>query len=128
MTNSTANAVAQVKWILAPEVAESKTIREALFNEGVLRFPQWLDANMVKTIKSGSHRSVYQIQLPQMDIHLKHNRISGPRSFFRECFRATKAKNEFRMALDLLSLGIPTIAPLAFGTSAGFLPDILKFQ
>ena len=123
MTNSTANAVAQVKWILAPEVAESKTIREALFNEGVLRFPQWLDANMVKTIKSGSHRSVYQIQLPQMDIHLKHNRISGPRAFFRECFRATKAKNEFRMALDLLSLGIPTIAPLAFGTSAGFLPD-----
>jgi len=123
MTNSTANAVAQVKWIFAPEVADSKMIKEALFSEGVLRFPQWLDANIVKTIKSGSHRSVYQIQLPEMDIHLKHNRIDGPRAFLRECFRATKAKNEFRMALDLLSLGIPTIAPLVFGTSAGFLFD-----
>ena len=123
MTNSTADAIAQVKWILAPEVADSKTIREALFCEGVLRFPQWLDANLVNTIKSGVHRSVYQISLPGFDIHLKHNRISGPRAFIRECFRATKAKNEFLIALNLLSLGIPTIAPLAFGTSAGFLPD-----
>ena len=123
MTKSTADAMAQVKWILAPEVADSKTIREALFCEGVLRFPQWLDANLVNTIKSGVHRSVYQISLPGFDIHLKHNRISGPRAFIRECFRATKAKNEFLIALNLLSLGIPTIAPLAFGTSAGFLPD-----
>lgn len=123
MTNSTANAVTQVKWILAPKVADSNTLMEALFCEGVLRFPQWLDANLVKTIKSGSHRSVYQIPLSGFDIHLKHNRISGPRAFLRECFRSTKANNEFRLALDLLSLGIPTIAPLAFGTSAGFSPE-----
>ena len=70
MTKSTADAMAQVKWILAPEVADSKTIREALFCEGVLRFPQWLDANLVNTIKSGVHRSVYQISLPGFDIHL----------------------------------------------------------
>ena len=123
MTNSTADTVAHVKWILAPEVADCKIIREALFCEGVLRFPQWLDANIVKTIKSGVHRSVYQIPLSEFDIHLKHNRISGPRAFLRECFRTTKAKNEFKMALDLLALGIPTIAPLAFGSSSGFIPD-----
>lgn len=123
MTNSTADIVANVKWIFAPEVADSKTIREELFSEGGLRFSQWLNSNLVKTIKSGSHRSVYQIQLPGMDIHLKHNRISGPRAFFRECLRSTKAKNEFQMALGLLSLGIPTAVPMAFGTSSGFLPD-----
>jgi tRNA A-37 threonylcarbamoyl transferase component Bud32 len=123
MTNTTSSALANVKWMLAPEVADSKAIREALFKEGALRFPEWTDSQLVKTIKSGAHRSVYQISLPGLDIHLKHNRISGPRSFFREYLRATKAQNEFQMALNLLALGIPTIVPLAFGKSGGFLPE-----
>ncbi len=123
MINLTNQVIEEVKWKLAPEVSENKSITDSLFNNGVLRISDWLNQNIIETIKSGPHRSVYKINLPELDFHLKHNRISGARAILREWFRTPKAQNEFQIALQLLKLGIPTIQPLAYGKTSGFFPD-----
>lgn len=83
----------------------------------------WNHAGFVSLIKSGPHRSVYRICLPNLDLHLKHNRIQGFKTWIREWGRVPKASKEYQIALHLKKLAIPAIEPLAFGTRGGLRPD-----
>lgn len=110
--------IKKAKWTLSPGLFSDPNGRDSLF-----QFEQWVRDGCVQVVKSGPHRTVYHVQLPDLDIHLKHNKISGLRTFLRECSRDSKAQYEFQIATRLLNLGIPTVEPLAFGVGSSFAPD-----
>jgi tRNA A-37 threonylcarbamoyl transferase component Bud32 len=89
--------------------------------------PELLDLNthirtgVARVIKHGPHRTVYFLRLGGLNVYWKHCRISGTRSWLRQCLRPPKARMEFDRALALASRGISTVEPLAWGTRAGAL-------
>jgi tRNA A-37 threonylcarbamoyl transferase component Bud32 len=80
-----------------------------------LRLEQWQAEGRLTTIKSGPHRIVYRVSLPEGGIYIKHYLVPDYRAMFRQWFRRGKGRNEGKRSEILASLGIPTIYPIALG-------------
>jgi len=117
LLEQTLSIMKKARWIFPEPTQCHPAIQELLLG----RLPA--DKTQFETIKSGSHRTVYRIQLHGLDIHLKHNRISGFRSFVREFCRTPKGKYEYDTAIRLASMGIRTIEPIACGVGQGIAPE-----
>jgi len=104
--------VAGIRWQIAPGA-------RALLTPDSLDLDKHIGAGASCLIKTGPHRTVYQIRANGLKIFWKHCRISGLRSWLRQCLRPPKAKMEFDRALALSARGIATVEPLAWGVRDG---------
>jgi tRNA A-37 threonylcarbamoyl transferase component Bud32 len=99
--------------------------RNTLLRDGRLRLDEWEARGLVSTIKSGPHRTVWRVALPEGAIYIKHFLVPDLRSVFRQWFRRGKGRNEAKRAARLAAFGVTTIAPVALGErrKRGFLFD-----
>src|SRR5262245_55950233 len=76
---------------------------------------RWITDGLAQVVKTGPHRTVYRVALPNGTIYVKHCRISGFRAWARELLRPVKARLEFENALALQDRGVAAVLPLAWG-------------
>jgi serine/threonine protein kinase len=88
---------------------------EILLGPDGLRLEQWREQGCLSTIKSGPHRIVYRVDLPQGIIYIKHFLVPNRRAILRQWVRRGKGRNEGRRSQHLAMLGVPTITPVALG-------------
>ena len=80
-----------------------------------LRLDEWREQGRLTTIKSGPHRVVYRVDLPQGTIYVKHFLVPDWRATLRQWVRRGKGRNEGKRTQHLASIGVPTITPIALG-------------
>jgi serine/threonine protein kinase len=99
--------------------------RELLLDADGLRLDQWRAEGRLTIVKSGPHRIVYRVQLPDFAIYIKHYLVPDRRAKYRQWFRRGKGRNEGKRSESLASIGVPTISPIALGErrKRGFLFD-----
>jgi tRNA A-37 threonylcarbamoyl transferase component Bud32 len=88
---------------------------EVLLGKDGLRLEEWSEQGRVTTIKSGPHRVVYRVDLPQGAIYVKHFLVPDWRATLRQWVRRGKGRNEGKSSQHLASIGVPTITPIALG-------------
>ena len=88
---------------------------DVLLGPDGLRIEEWRDEGRVTTIKSGPHRIVYRVDLPQGAIYLKHFLVPDWRATIRQWVRRGKGRNEGKRSQHLATIGVPTITPVALG-------------
>jgi tRNA A-37 threonylcarbamoyl transferase component Bud32 len=89
--------------------------REVLLGPDGLRLEEWRARGCLTTIKSGPHRIVYRVDLPQGIIYIKHFLVPNRRAMLRQWVRRGKGRNEGKRSQHLALLGVPTITPVALG-------------
>src|SRR5262249_13720662 len=72
-------------------------------------------AGQAVVVKQGFHRTVYRVNLPGLSCYIKHNRITGWRSWGRDLLRGCKSVNECSKLLEIAGRGVPTARPIAVG-------------
>ncbi len=89
--------------------------RDILLGPRGLRLEEWHEAGRVTAVKSGPHRIVYRVALPQGVIFIKHFLVPNLRAILRQWVRRGKGRNEGKRSVQLAELGLPTIRPIALG-------------
>ena len=89
--------------------------REVLLGPDGLRLDEWQVEDRLGTVKSGPHRIVYRVDLPEGFIYIKHFLIPNRRAMLRQWVRRGKGRNEGKRSEQLAALGVPTIWPIALG-------------
>jgi tRNA A-37 threonylcarbamoyl transferase component Bud32 len=89
--------------------------RARLLGPSGLRLDEWREEGRLTTVKSGPHRVVYRVDLPEGAVYVKHNLVPDLRAMFRQWFRRGKGRNEGKRSQELASVGVPTISPVALG-------------
>ena len=98
-----------IRWQVVP------VFRETLLGPNGLRLEEWLQNGQARIVKHGTHRTVYQVVLPELSFYLKHYPVPDLRAWIRQLVRPSKARSEFGNALEIARRGVPTFSPLAFG-------------
>lgn len=80
-----------------------------------LKWTDWRKLGQVEIVKTGPHRTVYHVRLPEGDYYVKHFRAADWRARLRNLVRRTQASREFEAAQRIAGLGLPTFEPLALG-------------
>ena len=88
---------------------------QSLIGPEGLRLGQWRAEGRLKTVKSGPHRIVYRVDLPEGAVYVKHYLVPDYRAMFRQWFRRGKGRNEGKRSEVLESIGVHTIYPIALG-------------
>ncbi|MGC8638254.1 MAG: lipopolysaccharide kinase InaA family protein [Isosphaeraceae bacterium] len=88
---------------------------EVLLGPDGLRLQEWREEGRLTTVKSGPHRIVYRVDLPEGAIFIKHYLVPDYRAMFRQWFRRGKGRNEGKRSAVLAAIGVPTIYPIALG-------------
>jgi serine/threonine protein kinase len=89
--------------------------RDVLLGEDGLRLDDWRAAGRLTVVKSGPHRIVYRVELPEGAIYIKHYLVPNRRAILRQWFRRGKGRNEAKRSQHLAEIGVPTIWPVALG-------------
>ena len=89
--------------------------RDVLLGPDGLRLDEWCEAGRVVAVKSGPHRIVYRVDLPEGVIYIKHFLVPNLRAILRQWVRRGKGRNEGKRSEQLAALGVPTIWPIALG-------------
>ena len=82
------------------------------------KLQEWRAAGNLTIVKESSHRAVYRLTLPELDVHIKHNRGADWRAAIREAIRPCKAEREFRLARMLRERGIAVPEPLGWAADS----------
>jgi tRNA A-37 threonylcarbamoyl transferase component Bud32 len=88
---------------------------EVLLGPEGLRLDEWRASGVLTTVKSGPHRIVYRVRLPETTIYIKHFLVPNRRSVLRQWVRRGKGRNEGKRSVHLATIGVPTITPVALG-------------
>ena len=80
-----------------------------------LRLDEWRSAGLITTVKAGPHRIVYCVRLPEATIYIKHFLVPNRRAILRQWVRRGKGRNEGKRSVQLATIGVPTITPVALG-------------
>jgi serine/threonine protein kinase len=88
---------------------------EILLGPDGLRLDEWQAAGLLTTVKSGPHRIVYCVRLPEATIYIKHFLVPNRRAILRQWVRRGKGRNEGKRSVQLAAIGVPTITPVALG-------------
>ena len=88
---------------------------QSLIGPEGLRLGQWRAEGRLTTVKSGPHRIVYRVDLPEGAVYVKHYLVPDYRAMFRQWFRRGKGRNEGKRSEVLDSIGVRTIYPIALG-------------
>ena len=86
-----------------------------LLGPGGLRLDEWRRDGRLAVVKTGPHRVVYRVDLPEGAVYVKHFLVPGVRAKVRQWFRRGKGRNEGRRTRYLAAIGVPTITPIALG-------------
>jgi tRNA A-37 threonylcarbamoyl transferase component Bud32 len=86
-----------------------------LLSDDGLRLDEWRAEGCLTTVKSGPHRVVFRVDLPEGALFIKHYLVPDYRAMFRQWFRRGKGRNEGKRSELLASIGVPTIYPIALG-------------
>jgi tRNA A-37 threonylcarbamoyl transferase component Bud32 len=89
--------------------------RDILIGPDGLRLEEWRGLGKLTTVKTGPHRTVYRVDLPEGAVFVKHFRVPGFRAKLRQWVRRGKGRNEGKRALKLAQIGVTTITPIALG-------------
>jgi tRNA A-37 threonylcarbamoyl transferase component Bud32 len=89
--------------------------RAVLLGPDGLRLDEWRAAGCLSTVKSGPHRIVYRVELPEGNLYIKHFLVPNRRAILRQWFRRGKGRNEGKRSQRLAAIGVPTIWPIALG-------------
>jgi len=89
--------------------------RRALLGPRGLRLDEWRRDGVLAVVKTGPHRTVYRVDLPEGPVYVKHFLVPGLRAKLRQWFRRGKGRNEGRRTRYLDAIGVPTITPIALG-------------
>ncbi len=89
--------------------------RDVLLGPEGLRLDEWRTAGCLSTVKSGPHRIVYRVALPEGNLYIKHFLVPNRRAKYRQWFRRGKGRNEGKRSRQLAAIGVPTIWPIALG-------------
>jgi tRNA A-37 threonylcarbamoyl transferase component Bud32 len=88
-----------------------------------LLIDEWQRRGLAGIVKHSPHRTVYRVNLPGLSCYIKHNRVTGPRSWVRELVRGCKSVNECERLICIAARGVPTAQPIAVGqTGNGLMP------
>lgn len=90
----------------------------ALFGPDGPDLERWRREGRSRIIKAGSQRTIERVDLPGGSLIVKSCRVNGPRAWWREVFRGSKAKLEFDHALALKGRGLATAEPLAWARAS----------
>jgi len=99
-------------WEVSPDLAD------VLLDERGLRFDEWHRQRRIEVVKSGPHRTVYRLALPEGEFYVKHYKAADWKARARNLVRPCLAVLEARAAAQVARAGVETIAPVAVGTSA----------
>lgn len=89
--------------------------RDILLGPEGLRLDEWRAAGCLSTVKSGPHRIVYRLELPEGTLYIKHCLVPNRRAILRQWFRRGKGRNEGKRSQVLAATGVPTIWTVALG-------------
>ena len=89
--------------------------RRVLLGPEGLRLDDWTRQGCLGVVKTGPHRVVYRVDLPEGSVYVKHYLVPGLRAKLRQWFRRGKGRNEGRRTRYLDAIGVPTITPIALG-------------
>jgi tRNA A-37 threonylcarbamoyl transferase component Bud32 len=92
--------------------------REGLLDENGLRLPEWQRQGLVDVVKHSIHRTVYRIALAGQPIFVKYYPSVDSWDWLRRLVRPAKALREWARTLLLHRRAVPTITPLAAGTTS----------
>ncbi len=95
---------------------------EAIFGSSGPDLEGWRRNGRARILKTGLQRTIERIELPGAALIVKTCRVNGPRSWFREVFRGSKARLEFENAQALIARGLPTAEPLAWASAHRLAP------
>ena len=90
-------------------------VRELFFDRGGFCFPTWIARGWATLIKSGSGRSIYHVQVPGLNLYVKHFELTRQPNNLYRAIRRGRAEKEYHVARLLWQSGVPTIRPLALG-------------
>lgn len=90
-------------------------LKDRLFDNNGFRLDQWLRQGRATLVKSGAGRTIYHVRLPDLDIYVKHFRVTNALNLLHQLIRQGRAEKEFRLANLLHSCGVDTIKPIALG-------------
>jgi tRNA A-37 threonylcarbamoyl transferase component Bud32 len=109
---------AGVRWEIAPGALGPREVA-LLLGPGGLRLNEWLASGAARVLKRASHRSLYRVVLPGLDVHVKHYPAGGRRGWLRSLVRPSAARLEYERTRQVADRGVPTVEPLAVGESRG---------
>lgn len=89
--------------------------RRALLGPAGLKLAEWRAQERVDIVKTGPHRVVYRVDLPEGSVYVKHYLVPGFRAKLRQWLRRGKGRNESLRTKYLETIGVPTITPIALG-------------
>jgi tRNA A-37 threonylcarbamoyl transferase component Bud32 len=96
--------------------------RAVLLDDRGLRLDEWLALGSARVVKSGPHRTVYRVQLPERTIYVKHYRVADLRATLSQWAQGSKARREWQQIRKAAAFRVPTPEVLAVGEvrRAGF--------
>jgi tRNA A-37 threonylcarbamoyl transferase component Bud32 len=74
------------------------------------RLDEWSSAGLARVVKQAPHRTVWQVQLPGLDVHVKSYREGA-----RRWLCGSRARREFQITREAARRGLPTLNALAWG-------------
>ena len=77
-----------------------------LDEDGELPIADWLALGWAEIVKTGPHRTVYRLVLPQGMFYLKHYRCPDWQAVLQNLVRPSKAELEWRAAMRVSDLGL----------------------
>lgn len=95
-------------------------VRHWVTDDGELPLSQWQKEQRVSIIKTGPHRTVYHVKLPDGNFFLKHYRTADWQAILQNIVRPCKADLEWQAAKRIAALGLPTIETVAIGRKKQF--------
>lgn len=98
-----------IGWWVRPEWAA------ILLGPDGLPLDDWRRDGLLTTIKTGTQRVVYRVDLPAGSFYIKHYLVPTWRETLRQWFRRGKGRNEGKRAARLAKIGVTTINPVALG-------------
>ena len=79
------------------------------------QWEEWGREGLLEVVKTGPHRTVYRLNLPEGEYYVKRFRIADWKARLRNLFRKSPAQLEFHAALKIAELRLPTFDPVAVG-------------
>ncbi len=112
-------AVADAGWRSVRAGGEEWEVRgayaELLLGPTGLRLGEWAVQGALEVVKTGPHRTVHRVGLPEGEFYLKHFRVADAEAWLRNVFRGSPAERELAAAQRIAALRLPTFEPVALG-------------
>jgi tRNA A-37 threonylcarbamoyl transferase component Bud32 len=102
------------RWQLSPALAAFWPHDEAW------PITRWLAEGAARIVKRGPQRTVFRVDLPGLAFYVKQHHLPDQLTWWRQRFRAPKARREFDRLTEFARRGVPAPQPLGWGVRASW--------